>query len=224
MKKFILFLAFLFSAIHIFGQNISGQITDDLDRPISNALIYIDGTSFSTFSDDKGEFKMEVGKLNNGTIIFKKEDYETFSTSISKVLNKKLKVVINKITAIDEVVMTPYTEDAYKKFILYFKENFIGHDHKNVTIKNIRTLKFSYNKTTKLLKVKAPKTLIIGNKNLGYEISFDLLSFEADFSKKLVSYYGTSYFKETSNKTEVKKNRVNAFLGSQQRFFLNFQA
>ncbi|WP_312825354.1 hypothetical protein [Epilithonimonas sp.] len=86
-------------------------------------------------------------------------------------------------------------------------------------IKNQRTLKFSYDKKNKFLKVKAPKTLIIENKNLGYSIQYNLINFEADFKNRTNSYLGTSFFKETSNKKEYILNRMNAYKGSLMHFF-----
>jgi hypothetical protein len=80
-------------------------------------------------------------------------------------------VVLLKSNTIEEVTIIPYTEEAYKNYISYFLDQFIGYDREQVRIKNQRTLKFSYDKKNKILKVKAPKTLIIENKIWAIKLS-----------------------------------------------------
>ncbi|MNY04078.1 hypothetical protein D3C86_1367300 [compost metagenome] len=98
-------------------------------------------------------------------------------------------------------------------------DKFIGFDRDDVRIKNQRTLKFSYDKRNKFLKVKAPQTLVIENKKLGYTIQYNLINFQADFKSKSTSYLGTSFFKETSSRKEIVLNRMNAYQGSLMHFF-----
>ncbi len=130
-------------------------------------------------------------------MVFQKDDYETFTISVSEVLNKKLKVVLIKAKEIEEVKIIPYTEAAYKNYIYFFLDSFIGNDKQNVRIKNQRSLKFSFDKENKILKVKAPQTLIIENKNLGYTIDYNLVEFVADLENNTTRFLGTSFFKET---------------------------
>ena len=71
---------------------------------------------------------------------------------------------------------------------------FVGFDQVNVKIKNQRLLKFSFDKKNKILKVKAPETIIFNNKKLSYQVQFNLMHFEADFRNKIVAYSETSFF------------------------------
>jgi hypothetical protein len=219
MKKTVLLFLFLFPFSLSIAQLIQGTIVNDAEQKIPNVSIYIDGTKIGTTSKEDGSFSLNLPSKNIGNIIFQKEDYETFATPISEVLNKKLKVVLLKTNTIEEVRIIPYTEEAYKRYINYFLNNFIGNDQQNVKIKNQKSLKFAYDKKNKTLKVKAPKTLIIENKNLGYEIEYNLMSFSADFNSNMVNYTGTSFFKETKNSNNVKLNRMNAYDGSLLHFF-----
>lgn len=219
MKKTVLLFLFLFPLSLSFAQIIQGTVVNDAEQKIPNVSIYIDGTKIGTTSKEDGSFSLNLPSKNIGNIIFQKEDYETFATPISEVLNKKLKVVLLKTNTIEEVRIIPYTEEAYKRYINYFLNNFIGNDQQNVKIKNQKSLKFAYDKKNKTLKVKAPKTLIIENKNLGYEIEYNLMSFSADFNSNMVNYTGTSFFKETKNSNNVKLNRMNAYDGSLLHFF-----
>lgn len=219
MKKTIVLLLLLFPFCLAFAQMIKGTVVNDAGIRIANVNIYIDGTKTGTTSAEDGTFALNVTGKNLGNVIFRKEDYETFVTPVSGVINKTLKVVLLKSNDIEEVRIVPYTEEAYTNYINYFLDSFIGFDKQNVKIKNQRTLKFSFDKKTKILKVKAPKTLIIENKNLGYEIEYNLVNYSADFNTKIVNCSGTSLFKETKNTSKTRLNRMNAYDGSMLHFF-----
>jgi hypothetical protein len=219
MKKTVLLSLLLFPFYFLFAQIIKGKVVNDAETPISNVSIYLDGTKIGTTSKEDGSFSLELSSKNTGNLVFQKENYETFTTETSKVSNKTLKVVLIKVNEIEEVKIIPYTEETYKNFINYFLDNFIGSDQQHVKIKNQRSLKFSYDKQNKLLKVKAPQTLIIENKNLGYTIQYNLVTFSADFNAKIFTYSGTSFFKESKQSDKVKLNRMNAYEGSMMHFF-----
>jgi len=204
MKKTIFLFLFLFPLYVSFSQNIKGSIVNDTGQRLSNVNIYLDGTKTGTVSGEDGSFMIELPAHAGGNLVFQKEQYETYSISSSQILNRTLKVVLNKTNEIEEIEIIPYTEEAYKNFITYFLDNFIGYDRENVKIKNQRSLKFAYDKKNNTLKVKAPKTLLIENKNLGYEIEYNLISFSADFGSQMVNYTGTSFFRETKESQKVK--------------------
>jgi len=218
MKKIILLFLLLCPLFLLFSQTIKGRVVNDIDKPIANVNIYLDGTTTGTISAADGTFVLNIPPKTNNSVVFKKDDYESFTANSSDVMNKNLKVVLLRAKEIEEVVIIPFTETAYKNYIHYFLNNFIGEDKANVKIKNQRTLKFSYDKQNKILRVKAPQTLIIENKNLGYTIEYKLEEFVADFENKITTYYGTSYFKSTKNTDKIKLNRMNAYDGSAFHF------
>lgn len=217
MKKTVLLFLMICPFYVLFSQTIKGTVVNDIDKPIENVHIYLDGTKTGTTSAADGSFSLT--SKDNNSLVFQKDNYETVIVNTSDVLNKKLKVVLIKAKEIEEVVIIPFTETAYKNYIKYFLDSFIGSDQSNVKIKNQRSLKFSYDKTNKILRVKAPQTLIIENKNLGYIIDYNLQDFVGDFENKTTRYTGTSFFKETKNTDKVKLNRMNAYDGSQVHFF-----
>lgn len=190
MKNMLILLSVLLSIIG-FGQVVQGSIVTESGSPISGVNIYIDGSSIHTESKADGGFELDIKGQKNGALIFKKENYDQNSVAISSILGKKVKVQLIRFQEIEEVTIIPYTEAAYKTYIQYFLQQFLGYDLANIKIKNQRSLKFSFDKKNQFLKVKAPQTLLIENKKLGYEIKYDLLNFESDFKKKIVSFYGT---------------------------------
>ncbi|WP_131450795.1 hypothetical protein [Chryseobacterium sp. FH1] len=217
--KFLQFLFFFFGTLLFYSQIISGKIQTESGSSVSDVNIYLDGTKISTLSINDGSFKLDVQGQKSGNLIFQKDNYETNIFPLNQAIGKTVKVVINPQNEIEEVIIIPYTEKAYKDFINYFLDKFIGFDRDDVRIKNQRTLKFSYDKKNKFLKVKAPQTLVIENKKLGYTIQYNLINFQADFNSKSTSYIGTSFFKETSFRKEIVLNRMNAYKGSLMHFF-----
>ncbi len=219
MKKTILLFLFALPFYISFAQMVKGKVVNDLEQPISNVNIYLDGTKTGTISADDGSFSLDITSKNESILVFKKDDYSTFTTNAAEVVDKTLKVVLLKSKEIEEVKIVPYTEEAYKNYIYFFLDSFLGNDRENVKIKNQRSLKFSYDKSSKTLRVKAPQTLIIENKNLGYTIEYNLEDFAAYFNENTTRFIGTSFFKETKSNDKVKLNRMNAFEGSQVDFF-----
>jgi hypothetical protein len=219
MKKTVFLLLIILPFYLSIAQTIKGKVVNDIEKPISNVNIYLDGTKTGTISEADGSFTLQLPSSNNNSLVFQKDDYETFTINTSEVLNKTLKVVLIKAKEIEEVRIVPYTETAYKNYIQFFLDSFIGYDKQNVRIKNQRSLKFSYDKENKILKVKAPQTLIIENKNLGYTIDYNLVEFSANLDENTTRFMGTSFFRETKANDKVKLNRMNAYDGSQTHFF-----
>ncbi|OBW40959.1 hypothetical protein AB670_02696 [Chryseobacterium sp. MOF25P] len=217
MKKTVLLFLMICPFYVLLSQTINGTVVNDIGKPIADVNIYLDGTKTGTISAADGSFSLN--STNNNNLVFQKDDYETFTVNTSELLNKKLKVVLIKAKKIEEVVIIPFTEATYKNYINFFLDSFIGYDKENVRIKNQRSLKFSYDKTNKVLRVKAPQTLIIENKNLGYTIEYNLVEFSANFDENTTRFVGTSFFKETKSNDKVKLNRMNAYDGSQVHFF-----
>ena len=203
----------------VYSQTISGKIQTESGTAILDVNVYLDGTKISTTSIIDGTFELDIQGQKSGNLIFQKDNYETHIFPVNQAIGKSVKVIINPQKEIEEVVIIPYTEQAYKDFINYFLDKFIGLDRDDVKVKNQRTLKFSYDKKNQFLKVKAPQTLIIENKKLGYTIQYNLIDFQTDFKKKTTSYIGTSFFKETSFRKEIVLNRMNAYQGSLMHFF-----
>lgn len=218
MKKTIFLLLIILPFYLAIAQVITGKVLNDIEKPISNVNVYLDGTKTGTVSATDGSFTLNLPSANHNSLVFQKDEYETFTINTSEVLGKTLKVILVKAKEIEEVRIVPFTEAAYKNYINFFLDSFIGYDRENVRIKNQRSLKFSYDKENKVLKVKAPKTLIIENKKLGYTIDYNLVEFSANFDDNTTRFIGTSFFKETKSNDKIKLNRMNAYDGSQVHF------
>lgn len=217
MNKLLFFLFFLLNGL-VFSQIISGIILTENESPIAEVNIYIDGSQIHTTSDSKGSFSFDIQNQKNRMLVFQKNGYETSTIKIGDVIGKKVKVILQKIQEIEEVVLIPYTDEAYKKYISHFLNQFVGFDQTNVKIKNQKALKFAFDKKNQILKVKSNEPLIIKNKNLAYEIQYNLMNFESDFKNNRVAFSGTSFFKDQKPKKSNLVKRLNAYHGSIMHF------
>jgi len=64
MKKFIILLVFLNLSLAAYNQIIKGTILDEeTNSPITYATIYFEGTSIVSFTDAKGEFRLDIKNI-----------------------------------------------------------------------------------------------------------------------------------------------------------------
>lgn len=158
MKTILLF--FLLTSSLLSAQFVKGTVVDDTGHRISNVNIYLDGTKTGTVSIEDGTFTLNLSTQKYGNLVFQKEDYETFTVGLPDLINKNSKVLLIKTSINEEKKIAPFTSEAYEKYINYFLNAFIGVDQENVKIKNLKSLKFSYDERNRFLTIKASKPLI----------------------------------------------------------------
>ena len=124
----------------ILAQMIQGKVETENGTALSGVNIYIDGSSLHTESKIDGSFELDSKGQKSGTIVFQKSGYETNSVPLGTVLGKSVKVQLLRFQEIEELVMIPFTEEAYRNYITYFLQQFLGYDLENIKIKNQRTL------------------------------------------------------------------------------------
>jgi hypothetical protein len=212
MKLTITFLFIIVCNIS-FAQVLKGYILSaENNQPIQGASVYISNSSKGTVSLQDGSFTLENLPIGNITLVVSCIGFETYSNSIdvSQNGNYSIKIVLTqKISELQEVKLTVWEKDGFKKWGDFFLEHFIGNMEEATycTIKNPEVLKFKHDKKNNTLLVKAFKTLVIENKALGYVINYDLEGFEYDFNKRVLFYYGYQLFKEMETKRNGKLNK-----------------
>lgn len=220
MKRFLFF--FILLANTIAAQTITGTVVNENEKPLTEVSVYVDGSSISAITDAEGVFSIPLSKFRLGNLVIKKEGYETVIYPFKTDEIKKLKVILTREAAIEEIKLLHYTDKIYNKYIQKFINQFIGYDP-NVKIKNQKDLIFAYDTPNKTLNAKAKKTLIIENKNLGYILEYNLMSFSYNENLGMLTYTGTTFFKEMNGsekqKLDWKANRLNSFYGSPMHFF-----
>ncbi len=224
MKKVVLCVIslFLFSNV-IFSQIIlKGKVVNEKSEPLENAAIYINNTTFGTFTDKNGEYQL---KINEGkhVLIVSFLGYKTITEEVNT--SEKTKIVYfvlqSKENVLDEIVIKKVVYDNDWKYnLVRFKKAFLGTTilAQNCKILNPKTLSFEYNYKTKTFTAFAKEPLRIKNKGLGYLITYDLVDFTQN--DKQTTYLGYAKYKNLKKKIKKRwiKNRKKAYNGSRMHF------
>jgi hypothetical protein len=110
-------------------------------------------------------------------------------------------------------------------------DNYIGSSENasSCTLKNKGALRFYFSKRSNRLIVRASEPLRIENNALGYILTYQLEAFGADFTAKIVSYYGYPLFQQMVPRSENRskkwlQKRKEAYTGSIMHFMRSLYA
>ncbi|CAM4240801.1 carboxypeptidase-like regulatory domain-containing protein [Cytophagaceae bacterium 50C-KIRBA] len=223
----LLILSFLNSlAQHTF--TLSGIISDKQKKEgVSFAHVYLNGTSFGTQADDKGNFMLKNVPSGNYQFLISMVGYQPLSVPISiqqDVKNLHFEMLEN-ITDLVEIKVQGQRDRVWERQIRQFENEFLGRaiDRDLVKILNREAIDFEYDPSTKTLKASAKEPLLIENKELGYLYHGFLVGFEK--APKQLNFKSSGYFEalnpiSNKEKTQWEKNRKYAFQGSIRHFLL----
>ncbi|WP_447770113.1 carboxypeptidase-like regulatory domain-containing protein [Sphingobacterium faecium] len=202
---------------------VKGIVLDrETKQPIHGTTVYINNSSSATSSAKDGSFQLSQKVIRNQELIISNIGYDPASITINNTNYDKVTVFLNrKITTLDEVTVIPFEKDGWTKWGKYFTEVFIGTSKFALKTKiiNPEVIRFRYNKSSKTLTVIAHEPIQIDNKELGYYISYDLISFRSSFSENTIQFEGFSYFKDYKRVIKkMKQNRKTAYKFSMMRF------
>ena len=233
MRK-ITFLITLFCSISIANcQVFKGTVYDrSTDSTLSFAIVYISGTSIGTYSDEHGNFTLDISRYSSMPITISLLGY--YSVTLSEHgSNKMYDIFLSpKIKELDEVVVT--AKGHWKTYMRMFEREFLG-ETKNAmecNILNEKDLRFSYDPDSNTLRAFSSEPVLIHNKALGYSITYYLDKFQYSakmdekrvLTEKLV-LLGNYLFKDDilalseSEKRKVEARRKSAYVGSRMHFF-----
>lgn len=210
-----------------FAQSFSGTVFSmDTKQPVPFASVYLSNTSVGATTNAEGKFVINNFPEGRYDLIVSCMGYEPYQiTVLSSKLNPIEIYLKQRIQELKEVVVQSYEKDGWSKWGKFFLDCFIGHSEyaANCTIKNTEVIKFRYDKKGRILAAFANEPLIIVNESLGYEIKYDLVSFEYNQIKSLLLYSGYPFFTpmETTRKGKQnrwEKRRLNAYEGSMMHF------
>lgn len=202
---------------------ISGQVSDEFGFFMSDVLVYVDGSSISTYTNPDGIFSLSIPD-GNYNLVFRKENYQNYFVSInSSKSNLQIKLNENAV-ALDEAVIVSMTEAEWKYYFGVFKQNFLGRNQaaEKCEILNPKAVKFRYDKENKTITATAATPIIISNPYLGYNIEYDLVEFFIDYKSSYNYMAGTVLFTEmkgsSSKQKRWNKNRQESYYGSIMHF------
>jgi hypothetical protein len=212
------------------ADSVSGTILDANNQPLSNALVYIDGTTFGTNTDSKGYFFLNYDYIIDPVLVVSEFYHETvYVSNLDKAVDLKLNP--KRKSDLWETKLNPFTrEDAMN----VFREQFLGitDGAKGTRILNEDVIKFAYDKKQNALVAFANERIKMTNDFLGYDINFELIEFYTIFNKKSMKReaVATSHFAGTAFFTPLKdaedknydRHRERAYYGTTKHFFRNF--
>lgn len=226
-------LFFLLLPTLCFSQTLTGTILDaSTNKPLETVAVYFDNTTVGTTTDIEGQFSIDYSDAIQSPLVisylgYEKvilEDYRTKSDIIIK---------LNPSDVSLDAVLLDFDDGLTRKQKLrLFRKEFLGTSTygKSCKILNENDIVLRYDKKTKTLYANAEVPIIINNKALQYQISYDMIDFEAqyryanlkeqDFALDRVAYAGTTFYKdlEKADKKKTKKTRKKAYKGSVQHF------
>ena len=231
----ILDLRFLvFSLVFSFSLHaqvrIEGRVMSANDSlPIPGASVYFDGTSIGVSSGDDGLFSINTENKISSPLIIAALGYRT------RILPNEMEKAQSGIIYLEETqeslgeVHLETDPWSRQKKLDIFRREFLGNDRAALQcqIKNEEALDLRYIPSTQTLVAFSDEPLKIINRYLGYEITYNLTDFKAEFSTAsglrlttMVYYEGYSFFKELRKKPSARflSNREKAFKGSSLHF------
>lgn len=194
---------------------------------LSNASVFIRGTSKGTVSATDGSFALHnipkgiyelvISSVGYATVV------HTFSTdSIPQNIIIELTL---KATELDAVTVDPYDEATWAEWGQFFLDNFVGTSAaaRNTRILNQKAIRFRHYRKKGLLVAFADEPLIIENRALGYRIKYQLEDFIWNPKEQSIIYLGYELFEDMAEeKKRIPKawvdNRRKAYLGSMNHF------
>mgnify|MGYP003605956833 CR=1 FL=1 len=223
MKFQSLFLfIFLIVCNSLHSQILEGNIFDqETKTPLQAATVYLDGTTISTITDENGYFKIN-GAGSKSTLVISFVGYKT-SRIDNPFQYKKIKTYLELESFSMEEVFIGKSVFTRKSMLKAFRESFLGTSEagRSCKIENEDALNFFYDEVKNTFTATSRVSLKIKNSRLGYEIYFDLVDFNVEFSRtslsrdfmKKSSFAGTAFYKDIS-KSKKDKERLESYLGS----------
>lgn len=207
-----------------------GVISDDNQKPLAAASVYLNNTSIGTTTNDKGFFILRNIPADQFKLVVSSIGYETYTTVIDpwkKITDLTIRLK-PQTEQLGSVVTVPDDDDGWKHWGNIFTELFIGGTPNSLQthLENPEVLRFRKNPDNSLTAY-ARQPLIIMNYALGYQLSYKLEEFEYDFNTKLVIYNGYVLFKDLGKdhpKQAIKyeEARKETYEGSLMHFMRTF--
>ncbi|MEM1407228.1 MAG: carboxypeptidase-like regulatory domain-containing protein [Bacteroidota bacterium] len=228
-KVFILILLLVLVGNTSRSQSVLGQITESgTNQPVQFANVYFANTTIGTTTNPDGTFKLSEFPSGKYDLTVSFVGYNTYSRSFELSENETLKVAIElvpEVVNLPEVFITADTSN-WKRNFQSFRNYFLGTTPASTKtqIINKKALTFYDDYNQRTLYAHAREPLVIGNDWLGYEITYDMISFQMEYRAGKLAYYGVPRFSylKPKNKSKGKRwerNRNKAYKGSLLHFF-----
>lgn len=233
MKQFFFLLFCCLVVSTVSAQEIEGVVFDELKRPVSGALVYLDGTSIGVVTSDDGLFRIVSPDYMYATLVINANGF--LQRSIVDPFSKQFHTIImvRQGTVLREVIVKA-KKSRFKRTdrLKVFKEQFLGRTTagNSCIIINESKIRLDYNLKKNQLFVSSEEPIKIHNEFLGYDIEYTIKECYIEFSRTTInsseviawSFVGTVFFKDlTTESTTYRVKRQMSYEASQMQFFRN---
>lgn len=180
---------------------------------IPGCSVFITGTSRGTSTDAAGNFELTGLPPGKHELVVSSVGYETSVypfTDAQLPLHIRVELTI-RVKEMANITLEPSTEEGWDKWGKMFMENFVGTtaNAASCRIKNEQAIRFRYYKKSNRVIAYCDEPVLLENKALGYEVSYQLENFEVNFREGTVFYLGYSLFKPMETGGQAKQNSRN---------------
>jgi hypothetical protein len=206
--------------------SINGKVVAaESGEALSNVNIYLSQTTIGTTSDPDGSFQLSGIPEGIHELAVSFIGFKTILTTLNTD-SLMTDYLFEMQEEVFEMVGVTVTYDRVWEGNYYaFKNNFLGatENSEYSTILNSKSLNFSFDAEALILTAESNEPLKIENQALGYQIDYDLDTFEVDFKRGQNLVAGATFFREMepSDSLQMKnweKNRQVSYYGSFQHF------
>jgi hypothetical protein len=237
-RPYIILLTLSLGFLHLAAQQpangLSGTVTDSATgKPLAGVSVFLNNTSRGTITGTNGAFQFTEMPKGTYQLVFSSVEYNTFVMEVnSGRIPPPLRISLSpRVTELTSVTVEPFDKHGWAKYGKFFLDNFIGSTENagSCSLKNKKALRFYFSKRSNRLLVKATEPLRIENNALGYSLIYQMEGFGADFSAKIVSYYGYPLFQQIVPKSDNRsrkweQKRKQAYTGSMMHFMRSLYA
>jgi len=208
------------------GQTFKGKVVDENNKPLMGAAVYYDGTSLGVLTSRDGFFNIKIPQNHNrSTLVISYLGYKEIVINEFLKSNRiyKLEKSIDSLDTVN-IFDSPFSrEEMFEAFENYFLGT--GRPARKSKILNPEDVILYYLKKTNTLYARSNAPIQVQNDYLGYNIKFDLKTFEVKFITESLddqdmkkSYYdGYSFFVDINPKKKRKRERI--YKRSLEKFF-----
>jgi len=208
------------------SQTFVGRVIAKVSQePLETVAVYFDNTTIGSTTNENGEFSITYSDAIQSTLVISYLGYEKVFITDYRTKNDVIIHLKEAVNELDVVFIDADDGMPRAQKLKWFRNEFLGRSEnaKSCKILNEKDLKFRYNKRDRTLIAWSNKPVLVKNKKLQYELTFDIIDFEiviGNWTATSVIYTGTSFYKELnkSGRKRVLENRKQAYDGSVQHF------
>lgn len=211
----LLFVSFIYS---LHAQNINGYVFDsETNEPLLGVNVYFEGSTLGAVTNVNGYFTIKIpGKIISRPLVISYLGYSKvivarpFQANLSKIYLTPEATVLKEVVVGDD----PFSR---RQKIRAFKREFLGKTTagRSCIIKNIEVLKLRFDSASNTLRASADEPLIVINEYLGYELDFEIINFEVEFSRRSLlqtatieaRFSGYTFYKDLQKGVELYNYR-----------------